>query len=128
MLLCLQLRRPTQLLRHRAWRPRMGGNTPHGGSTPRIRSNSGSETTTPRAHTDLTPTQKKEELLDAYRRVADLQAEKSRLEAVALRVPRQVAREAQPQVAGVPRELLQPKLPPLYSPRNKGRPEGASAT
>jgi hypothetical protein len=54
--------------------------------------------------------------MDAYRRVAELQAEKERLEAeraggMALRVPRQATREAH--AAASPRELIQPKVPPL---------------
>ena len=100
--------------------------TPHGGSTPRIMSNSGSESGTPRAHVDLCSALKREELMDAYRRVAELQAEKERLEAervggMALRVPRQATREAA-QAAASPRELFHHKVPPLSLPRETEAP------
>jgi hypothetical protein len=89
-------------------------------------SNSGSESGTPRAHVDLCSALKREELMDAYRRVAELQAEKERLEAervggMALRVPRQATREAA-QAAASPRELFHPKVPPLSLPRETEAP------
>jgi len=48
------------------------------------------QATTPRGTTDISAAEKREELMEAYQRIADLQAQNDELKSVVLKMPRKV--------------------------------------